>query len=89
MSLPLDQLLKRGEALYLEKFRTKLEKSDFGKYAVIDVENERYVIDEDKLAAVEKATADFGDNLFYIVQIGNLDTPTKNFRGHALPAWGF
>jgi hypothetical protein len=88
-ALTLEQVLTKGEELYLNRFRKDLEREYFGQIAVIHVESGEYVTGENKVIALDKAKEKFGEHIFYIVEVGNLDVPTKNFRGHALPAWGF
>jgi hypothetical protein len=84
--MSLDTILKKGEALYLEEFRDKLEKEFLGSYAVIDVDEERFVVSENKLKAFELAKETFGeDKLFFSVHIGELDTATVNFKENATP----
>jgi len=87
-SISLEDISKLGEKLYLEEFKDKLEKQYTGQYAVIDVEQKKYQVDSDRLVAVEKAKKEFGDKLFYIIQIGNTQTPSLNFSAKKY-AWNF
>ena len=70
--LSLEDISKLGEKFYTEKLKEKLEKESLGQYVVIDVEQGKYYVDSDRLVAVDKATKEFGNKLFYIVQIGNV-----------------
>lgn len=89
-SFSLAEIVRGGEALYLNKFRQVLERECHGRYAVIDVVSEQYVTDEDKVKAFEKATAKFGpDKLFYVTRVGDLTGPTMNFKDHARLSWSF
>ena len=82
--MSLDMILKRGEELYLERFREKLEKEFLGSYVVIDVDKKEYVVSESKLKAFELARETFGeDKLFFSVQIGDLDVANVNFKENA------
>lgn len=83
----LEEILRLGEKFYVEKLKDKLEKKYKGQYAVIDVENKRYVVNQEKLKAIEKANQKFGKKLFFIVQIGEIETTInlKNVRY----AWKF
>lgn len=65
------ELVSRGEVIYFEK-REDLEKSNYGQYAVIDVESGDITVNSDKLTAIQEAQAKHPNDLFYIVQIGNL-----------------
>lgn len=85
----LEDILRKGERLYLDRFKGELEKSSYGHYIVIDVDDERYVVASTKLQAITEAKERFGDRLFYTVQIGNLEHPTVNHRQSNLHAWNF
>jgi hypothetical protein len=74
------EVLEKGEALYLNTLKQELEKSHDGEYVAIDVETGTYVIEPTKLGVITHAKKEFGDKLFYMVQIGNLLEPTANFR---------
>lgn len=87
-SLTLEEISKLGEKFYAEELKSKLEKIYMGQYAVIDVEQKKYVVDSDRLTAVEKAKKNFGDKLFYIIQIGNTQNPSLNFSAKKY-AWNF
>lgn len=79
-NLSLENISRLGEKYYLEELKSILEKENLGQYAVIDVEEKRYVVDADRFNAVEKARKDFGDEkLFYIVQIGMLQQSSVNY----------
>lgn len=79
LNLSLEEITKRGERLYREEFYDLFEKDFLGQYAVIDVEQKKYQIDSDRLVAIEKAKKEFGDKLFYIIQIGDTQHPSLNF----------
>jgi hypothetical protein len=84
------EVLSKGEALYLERFKDALEKEHDGEYLAINVDTEDYLLGIDKLALVKKAQETFGSSkLFYIVQIGNLMGPTVNFRARQNASWIF
>jgi hypothetical protein len=66
-------ITKLGERYYVKKRKEKLEKKHMGEYAVIERRGERiHRTDADRLVAVEKASRDFGDKLFYIAQVGSV-----------------
>src|SRR5919201_7083407 len=77
--LSLEEITKAGEKFYFDELKEKLEKENMGQYAVIDVEQKKYRVDPDELVAIQKAQQDFGNKLFFIVQIGNLKYPSTNF----------
>ena len=51
-SFSLEEITKLGERVYFENFKDLLEKDHMGQYVVIDVEQKKYQIDPDRLAAV-------------------------------------
>ena len=53
--MSLDTLLETGEKIYFDKYKESLEKEYLGSYIVIDVDSEKYVINNDKLKAFEEA----------------------------------
>lgn len=86
--LSLEEISRFGEKFYTERLKEKLEKENLGQYVVIDVEQGKYYIDSDRLVAIEKATKELGNKLFYIVQIGSAQHPSTNFRAKKY-AWNF
>lgn len=86
--LSLEDITRLGEKFYTEELRGKLERENMGQYVVIDVEQKKYQVDADRLVAVEKARKDFGDKLFYIIQIGSVQGSGMNFTTKRY-AWNF
>lgn len=87
-NLSLEEISKLGEKLYHEELKDIFEKDYLGQYAVIDVEQKKYQIDPDRLVAIEKAKKEFGDKLFYIIQIGDAQHPSMNYAAKKY-AWNF
>lgn len=87
-SLSLEEITKIGERFYTDELKKKLEAESMGQYVVIDVEQKKYQVDPDRLVAVEKAKKEFGDKLFYIIQIGNSQNPSLNYSAKKY-AWNF
>lgn len=83
-----EEISRLGDKFYFDELREILEKDHRGEYAVIDVVSKRYVVDVDKLHAIEKAEKEYGKQLFYIIQIGNFQKPIANFKKHT-HAWQF
>ncbi len=85
MSTSLNEILIRGEYLYLNTLRLELEAKYFGQYVAIDVESEEYVVSESKLDALDQAKEKFNGRLLYTVKIGSLDRPAVNHlvKGYA------
>ena len=86
--LSLEDITKLGEKFYIEELKEKLEKEKMGQYVVIDVEKKKYQIDADRLVAIEKAIKEFGNKLFYIIQIGGSRNESSNFFSQKY-AWNF
>jgi len=82
-----EEIAKIGENFYFQELKDKLEKEHMGEYVVVDVEKKEYVINEDKLKALQDAKEKFGDKLFYIVQIGNIQKQLSNYKN--CYAWKF
>lgn len=84
----LEEIQKLGEKFYTEELREKLEQEHMGQYVVIDVEQKKYQVEADRLIAIEKARKEFGDKLFYIIQIGSVQSSCMNFATKKY-AWNF
>ena len=87
-SISLEEISKLGDKFYQDELKDTLEREYMGQYAVIDVEQKKYQVDPDRLVAVEKAKKEFGDKLFYIIQIGSTQNPNSNFSAKKY-AWNF
>jgi len=83
-----DEVSQNGERIYFEKLKPELENSHRGEFLVINVATEEYVVDADKLAALDKAEEKFGKGFFYIVQIGEIQKSLAGFRKKTY-AWQF
>ena len=83
-----EEIAQIGGKFYFDELKDVLENEKRGQYAVIDVVNKKYVVDPDKLVALDRAEKEFGKQLFYIIQVGNLQKPTTNFKKR-LYAWQF
>lgn len=87
--LSLRDILRKGEAFYFETLKEDLEKTNRGDYAIIDVEEEDYVLDKDRLSAVNKAKQKFGEGkIFYVARVGETSEPTYNTMMNRHAAWG-
>jgi hypothetical protein len=86
--LSLEEIVNGGQKFYFDELQSKLEKEHWDEYAVIDVEQKKYRVDPNELAAIEKAQKAFGEKLFYIVHIGYLRRPSMNFTTQKY-AWNF
>lgn len=75
-----EEIIKLGENFYFQELKDKLEKEHMGEYVVICVEKKEYVVDKDQLKAINEATKKFGDKLFFIARIGNIQKQMSNYK---------
>ena len=68
--LPVGEITSRGARIYEQKLRSLLEPQHVGKYLVIDVESGDYEMDEDHLAASDRAAAKHPGAPLYAMRIG-------------------
>ncbi|MBM3242360.1 hypothetical protein FJZ31_39375 [Candidatus Poribacteria bacterium] len=60
----------KGEAIYEQQIRDKVEPKDKGKFLVIDIETGEYEIDYDDLLATKRMLARFPNAVLYGLRIG-------------------
>jgi len=65
-----EEIVRRGKALYDESIRDAVEEGNHGKYLVVDIETGGYEVDEDQLAASERALARHAGAALYGMRIG-------------------
>lgn len=82
-------LTKLGEDFYFDELKDKLEKSDWGKYVVIEAESKKYFIDSDLLEALSQAEEALPNKFFTIIKIGSLHPSATNYRRNIEHAWPF
>ena len=75
-----EEISKLGERFYFDKLQKELEEEHRGEYVVIDVEEKKYVMNSDLVAAINEAKEKFGEKLFYIVKVGELEGSSVNFK---------
>lgn len=66
-----EQVAERGQAIYDQQLRARLEPEHTGKFLVIDIETGEYEIDEDDVAAMKRAAARYPADALYGMQIGS------------------
>lgn len=86
--ISLEELARLGREFYFKELQDVLEKDFMGQFAVLDVEQKKYTVDPNQLEAIKKARKEFGEKLFYIVQIGDFRRPAGNFSPERY-AWHF
>lgn len=65
-----EEIAKRGEAIYAQRIRAKVEPDCKGKYLVLDIESGEYEIDQDDLAATKRMMARRPHGVLYGLRIG-------------------
>ncbi len=81
-----EEIQKRGEELYRQSIREKVEPENIGKICVIDVETGDYEIDDTMLAASRRALARHPGAALWAVRIGY--EAVHSFSGGLKPAKG-
>lgn len=66
-----EEVARRGEAIYEQQIRPKVEGEHHGKFVVVDIETGAYEIDEDDLAATKRMLAKRPEAVLYGVRIGH------------------
>lgn len=64
------EIVQRGQALYDQQIRAKVDPSAKGKFLVLNIETGEYEIDADELAALRRAKAKNPDAPLYILRVG-------------------
>ncbi len=65
-----EEVGRRGQALYEQQIREKVEAEHAGKFLVVDITTGAYEIDEDDLAASDRAIAKNPKAVLYGLRIG-------------------
>ena len=63
-------LARRGQEYYDRFLRAELDPEHKGKYLVLDVDSGDYELDNDEMAASDRARAKHPDRIFYILRVG-------------------
>jgi hypothetical protein len=78
-----EEVVRRGKELYEQQIRAKVEAGNKGKFLIINVETGEYEMDDDRLAASDRAAARFPGAALYAMRIG---FPTMGRIGLGFPA---
>lgn len=65
-----EEIVRRGQALYDQQIRDKLDATHKGKFLVLDIETGEYEVDANELAALQRAKAKHPDAALYILRVG-------------------
>ncbi len=79
------EIAERGQALYDQQVRGKVEPNYKGKYLVLDIETGEYEIDDHELAALERAKATNPDAALYMLRVGYSSAYRIGGRGLVTP----
>lgn len=63
-------IAQKGEQIYQEKLKDKLETQHKGEYVAINVENEDYFLAESPDEALNKAKEKYPNAIFHLIRIG-------------------
>ncbi|MDA1049882.1 MAG: hypothetical protein O3C40_05315 [Planctomycetota bacterium] len=66
-----EEVESRGEEIYEQQIRWKVEAGNKGKFVVIDIETGEYEVDEDDLQATKRALAKRSGAILYGVRIAH------------------
>ncbi len=67
---PHGSIAARGEAIYQQQLRKKIEAEHKGKFLTIDIETEDYEIDADEVASSTRLLKKHPDAVMYCLRIG-------------------
>jgi hypothetical protein len=65
------QLARRGQAYYDRHLRAQLEPEHDGEFLALEVETGNYEMDDDEMAAIQRARAKHPGSLFYVLRVGH------------------
>lgn len=66
-----EETAARGEAIYAERIRARVEAAHSGEFVVVDIETGDYEIGVDDLTATKRALASHPDAILYGLRIGS------------------
>jgi hypothetical protein len=76
------EFARRGDEIYEQSVRAHVNKSDDGKFAVIDIETGDYEIDTDELLAHDRLLSRKPDAQVWVTQVGS--RYARRFGAHHL-----
>jgi hypothetical protein len=66
-----DEIAERGEAIYAQRIRTRVEAGHQREFVVLDIESGDYEVDADDLATTERVLAGRSNAVLYGLRIGS------------------
>jgi hypothetical protein len=79
------EIVERGQALYDQQIRGRVETTHQGKFLVLDIESGEYEVDDNELAALERAKAKNPDAALYMLRVGYSSAYRIGGRGLVTP----
>jgi len=80
----LEEFARRGDAIYEEEIRPRLEADHEGEFVVIDIETGEYEIDAEEITASDRLLARLPDAQIWLRQIGSRFA--RHFGPHLRPS---
>lgn len=65
-----EEIVRRGEALYEQTIRQRVEPACIGQYVVLDIDTGEYEIDADESAAFQRARAKRPSGVRFLKRVG-------------------
>ena len=65
-----EEISRRAEQIYDQRIRRAVESGNIGKFLVLDIETGDYEIDENEIAAFDRAETKNPDGARYLIRIG-------------------
>jgi len=81
-----NEIQTRGDEIYEYQIRPHVERKNYGKFVVIDIETGEYELDDDDLEATKRALAKRPESVLYGLRIGYPATYTLG--GHSTKEQG-
>jgi hypothetical protein len=75
-----ETIVRRGEEIYARKYKKDYEERFFGKFAAIDIDNEKAYISDFSGDAIAAGLKDSPDDFFYLIRVGF--RAAHKLRGH-------
>lgn len=63
-------IAEKGEKIYQDKLKKKLEKKRLGEFVAIDIETEKHYLGKTAEEALEKARKEAPQKIFHLIKIG-------------------
>jgi hypothetical protein len=65
-----EEIAARGDAIYEQHLRDKVEPQHYGQFLILDIESQDYEIDNDDMAATQRLLARHPQGILYGLRIG-------------------